>query len=84
MSALLTDEAVRALAREWFDSAQRHGGDEELVARDLLAAALRFHANEGRQALVEAVFQALRNDCAATIRTNAEAVVTALVGDGGQ
>jgi hypothetical protein len=75
--ALLTDEAVRAAAPVL---AERFPQTGMCAARDVLAAANRSLATEGRAALVEQVARALAEAEFKSWPAQAEAVVTALVG----
>ena len=79
-AALLTDEAV------WAAAGVRVDGSPRKAAGAALAAFLRFHATEGREALVERVARALRDPSyggplGVWERKRAEAVVSALVGE---
>lgn len=95
MSVLLTDEAVEQI-RYWIDKRCTGGTDEDLEAARLGAFDfVHYHANEGREALVEHVARViawarvgpfrwvnLTDPAQREFREQAEAVVTALFGDG--
>lgn len=94
-AALLTDDAVQALARYARRPRCSDWGEGLGVPRieALFSEMLRHHATDGREALVEAVALAMHDDSPVpvaaldeawmnTCRRRAEAVVTALVGSG--
>ena len=72
MSVLLTDEAVRAIG----DGVPSREQDARTTVEDFL----RFHATEGREALVERVMEAVADEYGSCSNVTAEAVVTALFG----
>jgi hypothetical protein len=85
MSVLLTDEAVRAARSGYTHPESEKGISRECGLRD----GINYHATEGREALVEAVMSKLPTHGPAGFgrwsdkhrREQAEAVVTALVGE---
>lgn len=82
VAALLTEEAVRAAGHEvWQRTSGYPSTAQTDNARTALAAALRYHATEGREALVEVVRLSLAPGTGVLFKAEAEAVVTALVGE---
>jgi hypothetical protein len=75
VSVLLTDEAVRAGAAKY-----RPGESAISLIREDIELFLRYHAAEGREALVEAVARIIFAEHI-TADQIPEAVVTALVGE---
>jgi hypothetical protein len=83
VSVLLTDEAVGEIAYE-IDKQCTGGGDNDWSAAEAGARSfLRYHATEGREALVEHTWARLNTGpyVSGLTRAHVEAVVTALFGE---